>query len=50
MGFSVTTLVFTVIGIVASLSTRICFNRGPSANLYYALLASSFLSRTYEAI
>ncbi|KAG4964332.1 hypothetical protein JHK84_038956 [Glycine max] len=47
MGFSVTTLIFAVVGIVASLCTRICFNRGPSANLY-AMLASSFLSGTYE--
>ncbi|KAF7815902.1 V-type proton ATPase subunit e1 [Senna tora] len=34
MGFLVTTLIFVVIGIIASLCTRICCNRGPSANLY----------------
>ncbi|XP_027939242.1 V-type proton ATPase subunit e2-like isoform X1 [Vigna unguiculata] len=38
MGFSVTTLVFAVIGIVASLCTRICFNRGPSSNLFHLTL------------
>ncbi|KAL3636726.1 hypothetical protein CASFOL_019025 [Castilleja foliolosa] len=32
MGFLVTTLIFVVIGIIASLSVRICCNRGPSAN------------------
>lgn len=40
MGFLVTTLIFLVVGIIASLSARICFNRGPSANLY--VLHSSF--------
>ena len=34
MGFLVTTLIFVVIGIIASLCTRICCNRGPSTNLY----------------
>ncbi|KAK7371965.1 hypothetical protein VNO80_05332 [Phaseolus coccineus] len=38
MEFSVTTLIFAVIGIVASLCTRICFNRGPSANLFHLTL------------
>lgn len=33
MGFLVTTLIFLVVGIIASLCTRICCNRGPSANL-----------------
>ncbi|KAL3640011.1 hypothetical protein CASFOL_012007 [Castilleja foliolosa] len=33
MGFLVTSLIFVVIGIIASLSVRICCNRGPSANL-----------------
>ncbi|KAJ6377583.1 hypothetical protein OIU76_026538, partial [Salix suchowensis] len=32
MGFLVTTLIFVVVGIIASLCTRICCNRGPSAN------------------
>ncbi|KAG6790215.1 hypothetical protein POTOM_006363 [Populus tomentosa] len=34
MGFFVTTLIFVVIGIIASLCTRICCNRGPSTNLF----------------
>ncbi|XP_047336284.1 V-type proton ATPase subunit e1-like [Impatiens glandulifera] len=33
MGFLVTTLIFIVIGIIASLFARICFNKGPSTNL-----------------
>ncbi|CAL5390377.1 unnamed protein product [Camellia sinensis] len=33
MGFLVTTLIFVVIGVIACLCTRICCNRGPSANL-----------------
>ncbi|KAL3636992.1 hypothetical protein CASFOL_019291 [Castilleja foliolosa] len=33
MGFLVTSLIFVVIGIIASLCVRICCNRGPSANL-----------------
>ncbi|CAA2940145.1 Hypothetical predicted protein, partial [Olea europaea subsp. europaea] len=32
MGFLVTTLIFVVVGIIASLCIRICCNRGPSAN------------------
>ncbi|KAE9591193.1 putative ATPase, V0 complex, subunit e1/e2 [Lupinus albus] len=36
MGFLITTLIFAVIGIIACLCTRICCNRGPSANLYVA--------------
>ncbi|CAO2833280.1 unnamed protein product [Amaranthus hypochondriacus] len=38
MGFFVTTLIFLVIGIIASLCTRICFNRGPSTNLFHQTL------------
>ncbi|TQE07652.1 hypothetical protein C1H46_006723 [Malus baccata] len=38
MGFLVTTLIFAVIGIIASLCTRICCNRGPSANLFHLTL------------
>ncbi|KAL4326003.1 hypothetical protein GQ457_11G012690 [Hibiscus cannabinus] len=38
MGFLVTTLIFVVIGIIASLCTRICCNRGPSANLFHLTL------------
>ncbi|GAB4846077.1 hypothetical protein Ancab_025075 [Ancistrocladus abbreviatus] len=39
MGFLVTTLIFVVIGIIASLWTRICCNRGPSTNLIHRLLS-----------
>ncbi|KAI4306161.1 hypothetical protein L6164_029462 [Bauhinia variegata] len=38
MGFLVTTLIFLVVGIIASLCTRICCNRGPSANLLHLTL------------
>ncbi|CAI0379326.1 unnamed protein product [Linum tenue] len=38
MGFLVTTLIFVVVGIIASLCTRICCNRGPSTNLYASSL------------
>ncbi|XP_035543033.1 V-type proton ATPase subunit e1 [Juglans regia] len=38
MGFLVTTLIFMVIGIIASLCTRICCNRGPSTNLFHLTL------------
>ncbi|KAH7843564.1 hypothetical protein Vadar_018254 [Vaccinium darrowii] len=38
MGFLVTTLIFSVVGIIASLCTRICFNRGPSTNLLHLTL------------
>ncbi|WJZ95976.1 hypothetical protein VitviT2T_014707 [Vitis vinifera] len=34
MGFFVTTLIFIMVGIIASLMVRICCNRGPSANLW----------------
>ncbi|CAN0915825.1 hypothetical protein LINGRAHAP2_LOCUS29334 [Linum grandiflorum] len=37
MGFLVTTLIFLVVGIIASLCARICCNRGPSTNLYVSL-------------
>ncbi|XP_047980360.1 V-type proton ATPase subunit e1-like [Salvia hispanica] len=33
MGFLVTTLIFVLVGIIASLLTRICCNKGPSTNL-----------------
>ncbi|CAL5402704.1 unnamed protein product [Camellia sinensis] len=33
MGFSVTSLIFVAIGFIVSLCTRICYNKGPSANL-----------------
>ncbi|XP_045833598.1 V-type proton ATPase subunit e2-like [Trifolium pratense] len=38
MGFVVTSLIFLLIGIIASLSTRIFFNKGPSANLFHLTL------------
>ncbi|KAK1276335.1 hypothetical protein QJS04_geneDACA005689 [Acorus gramineus] len=38
MGFWVTTLIFILIGVVASLSARLCFNRGPSTNLFHLTL------------
>ncbi|CAN1242336.1 hypothetical protein LINPERPRIM_LOCUS5308 [Linum perenne] len=38
MGFLVTTLIFLVVGVIASLCVRICCNRGPSTNLYASLL------------
>ncbi|XP_058742908.1 V-type proton ATPase subunit e2 [Vicia villosa] len=38
MGFVVTSLIFLVVGIIASLSTRICFNKGPSSNLFHLTL------------
>ncbi|CAA0814002.1 V-type proton ATPase subunit e1 [Striga hermonthica] len=38
MGFLVTTLIFVVVGVIASLSARICCNRGPSANLLHQTL------------
>ena len=41
MGFVVTTLIFAVVGVVASLLVRICCSRGPSTNLY-CLFSSLF--------
>ncbi|KAK9268583.1 hypothetical protein L1049_000337 [Liquidambar formosana] len=38
MGFLVTTLIFIVTGIIASLCTRICCNKGPSTNLFHLTL------------
>ncbi|KAJ0585964.1 putative ATPase, V0 complex, subunit e1/e2 [Helianthus debilis subsp. tardiflorus] len=38
MGFVVTTLTFIVIGIVACFCTRVCCNKGPSANLFHLTL------------
>ncbi|KAL0763267.1 hypothetical protein Bca101_079418 [Brassica carinata] len=34
MAFLVTSLIFAVVGIIASIFTRICFNQGPSTNLW----------------
>jgi hypothetical protein len=34
MGFWVTTLIFLLAGVAASLFTLLCCNRGPSTNLY----------------
>ncbi|KAH0915608.1 hypothetical protein HID58_030054, partial [Brassica napus] len=36
MAFLVTSVIFAVVGIIASIFTRICFNQGPSTNLYAA--------------
>ncbi|KAK3128264.1 hypothetical protein QOZ80_6AG0507100 [Eleusine coracana subsp. coracana] len=38
MGFLVTTLIFFAAGVVASLFTLICCNRGPSTNLFHLTL------------
>ncbi|WMV56690.1 hypothetical protein MTR67_050075 [Solanum verrucosum] len=38
MGFLVTTLIFVVVGVIASLCARICCNRGPSTNLLHLTL------------
>ncbi|KAF1891407.1 hypothetical protein Lal_00017040 [Lupinus albus] len=38
MGFLITTLIFVVVGIIVCLCTRICCNRGPSANLFHLTL------------
>ncbi|XP_078442525.1 ATPase, V0 complex, subunit E isoform X1 [Wolffia australiana] len=38
MGFLATTIIFILIGVVASLSTLICCNRGPSTNLFHLTL------------
>lgn len=48
MGFLVTTLVFLVIGIIASLCTRICCNRGPSTNLYVLLFYFSSFGSMFD--
>lgn len=34
MGFAVTSLIFVVVGVIASFGAGICCNRGPSTNLY----------------
>ncbi|XP_057472701.1 V-type proton ATPase subunit e2-like isoform X4 [Actinidia eriantha] len=38
IGFLVASLIFVVTGIIASLCTRICFNRGTSTNLLHLTL------------
>ncbi|GMG99360.1 hypothetical protein Nepgr_001200 [Nepenthes gracilis] len=38
MGFFVTTLIFAVIGVIASLFTITCCNKGPSTNLFHLTL------------
>ncbi|KAH7663466.1 V-type H+-transporting ATPase subunit e protein [Dioscorea alata] len=38
MGFWSTTLIFFLAGVVASLSLRLCCNRGPSTNLFHLTL------------
>ncbi|ESQ54600.1 hypothetical protein EUTSA_v10026732mg [Eutrema salsugineum] len=38
MAFLVTSLIFALVGIIASICTRICFNKGPSTNLLHLTL------------
>ncbi|XP_062113310.1 V-type proton ATPase subunit e1-like [Humulus lupulus] len=38
MGFVITTLIFAVVGIIASLLVRICCSRGASTNLLHLTL------------
>ncbi|EPS65486.1 hypothetical protein M569_09294 [Genlisea aurea] len=38
MGFLVTSLIFLVVGVIASLLMKICCNRGPSSNLLHLTL------------
>ncbi|XP_074583054.1 V-type proton ATPase subunit e1-like [Curcuma longa] len=38
MGFWMTTVVFFLVGLVASFSVRVCCNRGPSTNLFHLTL------------
>ncbi|CAA7025341.1 unnamed protein product [Microthlaspi erraticum] len=38
MAFLATSLIFAVVGIIASICTRICFNKGPSTNLLHLTL------------
>ncbi|KAI3820492.1 hypothetical protein L1987_08040 [Smallanthus sonchifolius] len=38
MGFVITTLTFIAIGIIACFCTRVCCNKGPSANLFHLTL------------
>ncbi|XP_062227922.1 V-type proton ATPase subunit e1-like [Phragmites australis] len=38
MGFWVTTLIFLLAGVAASLSALLCCNRGPSTNLFHLTL------------
>ncbi|XP_020271591.1 V-type proton ATPase subunit e1-like [Asparagus officinalis] len=38
MGFWVTTLIFTLAGVVACLSALLCCNRGSSTNLFHMTL------------
>ncbi|KAJ0968382.1 hypothetical protein J5N97_025326 [Dioscorea zingiberensis] len=38
MGFLVTTLIFVLTGVLASLLVRLCVNRGASTNLFHLTL------------
>ncbi|CAD5173904.1 V-type proton ATPase subunit e1 [Musa acuminata AAA Group] len=38
MGFLMTTIIFVVVGVVASVLARLCCNRGPSTNLFHLTL------------
>ncbi|OWM81328.1 V-type proton ATPase subunit e1-like [Punica granatum] len=44
MGFLVTTLIFVVVGVVASLCARICCDVGPSTNLLRLTLIVTAIS------
>ncbi|CAL5036456.1 unnamed protein product [Urochloa decumbens] len=41
MGFWVTTLIFLLAGVAASLFTLLCCNRGPSTNLFHLTLVTT---------
>ncbi|KAH0637638.1 hypothetical protein KY289_037553 [Solanum tuberosum] len=41
MGFAVTSLIFVVVGVIASFGAGICCNRGPSTNLYVKISSDS---------
>jgi hypothetical protein len=49
MGFLVTTLIFFLAGIVASLFALLCCNRGPSTNLYARLSLLFSLARSVRS-
>ncbi|KAL6543122.1 hypothetical protein OROHE_010642 [Orobanche hederae] len=49
MGFFVTTLIFILVGVIASLCARLCCNRGPSANFSaYLVLGNERKEVTYD--
>ncbi|URD98033.1 ATPase, H transporting, lysosomal 9kDa, V0 subunit e1 [Musa troglodytarum] len=49
MGFLMTTIIFVVVGVVASVLVRLCCNRGPSTNLYVVnFCSSSFILVSFD--